>query len=308
MQETPSILIVDDEPDNRMILETYLRGTYHTESAESGEEAWEMMVSRKNNYSLVLLDWMMPGQSGLDILEKMQKHMTLRHTQVIMQTARARAEEIQKGIEFGAWYYLTKPFEEETLLAIIQTALTDRQTYLALQESILDPNTKPLTGNRVAIRSLKEARNLAALLAKICHDPEKRGLGFMEILFNAIEHGNLGITYDEKSELLTKGLWEKEIDRRLTLPENREKVVEVHIERHKVGVSFLIKDQGNGFNFQKYLAFDPDRITHTHGRGIAIANNISFDRMEYLGCGNEVLISIKKKGSELHKKTETYTT
>ncbi|MBL7058645.1 response regulator [Patescibacteria group bacterium] len=299
MNKTPKILVVDDEVDNLTVLKIYLRDAqYEVESAKSSEEAWKMLISMKGKYDVALLDWMMPGRSGLELLHQMQKHWQFRHIQVIMQTAKARAEEIQQGIEAGAWYYLTKPFAEETLLSIVRTALSDRQNYLDMQQSIRDHTPGVSYGNRFAIRTLEEARNLAALLAKLCHDPEKMGLGFLEILLNAIEHGNLGISYEDKSRLLAEGTWKEEINHRLLLPENKDKFVEVYIDPHENGVSFLIKDQGNGFDWEQYLIFDPRRVTHTHGRGIAMAKHISFDHLEYRGFGNEVFINVDRKEAD----------
>ncbi|MEO5350826.1 MAG: response regulator [Magnetococcus sp. YQC-3] len=296
MTERACILVVDDEEDNRIILENFLQDArYAVQVATHGEQAWEMMTGNPGTYALVLLDWMMPGTSGLEILQRMQKHWELRHIQVIMQTARARAEEIQQGIDAGAWYYLTKPFDEETLLAILRTALTDRQTHMEMRESIRQPMAADqLMSNRLVIRTLQEAKNLAVLLAKICHDPERRGLGFLEILLNAIEHGNLGVGYGEKSALMARGRWLEEINRRLQLPEYQSKVVEVTVERLQAVTRVVVKDQGKGFDWQKYLQFDPKRATHTHGRGIAMANLISFDALEYRGCGNEVCITVKR--------------
>ncbi|MEO5334913.1 MAG: response regulator [Magnetococcus sp. YQC-5] len=294
MNKIPKILVVDDEPDNRVILDNYLRDArYEVDVAQDGEQAWSMLVGCPDGYDLVLLDWMMPGQSGLEILMRMQKHPQLRHIQVIMQTARARADEIQRGIDAGAWYYLTKPFEEETLLAIVKTAMTDRQNYLDMQISIRDGATA--VGNRFVIRTLQEARNLSGVLAKLCYDPERRGVGFLEILWNAIEHGNLGVSYDEKTRLLSEGMWEEEINHRLEMPQYREKMVEILVNHDTTGTTFLIKDQGDGFDWGKYLTFDPRRATHTHGRGIAMANTISFDRLEYRGKGNEVVLFVGKE-------------
>lgn len=295
MNKSPKILIVDDDPDSLMILETYLKDAgYDLDSAKNGDEAWDLLNSSVGRYDLVLLDWMMPGQSGLTVLQRMQKNKILRNTQVIMQTARAHAEEIQKGINAGAWYYLTKPFDENVLLAIVQTALTDRHAYLSMQDAVRNTPATPLQSNRFAIRTLEEAKNLAALLAKLCQNPEIRGLGFLEILLNAIEHGNLGITYTEKSRLLAEGMWEMEINHRLKSPENQNKMVEIYIQHSEQEVTILIKDQGDGFNWNQYLTFDPKRITHSHGRGIAMAKSISFDCLEYRGCGNEVNITVKK--------------
>ena len=296
MNKTPHILVVDDEPDNRIILENYLRDAhYEVESARHGEQAWYMLIANPAHYDIVLMDWMMPGQSGLEILQQMQQHPQLRHIQVIMQTARARVEEIQKGIDAGAWYYLTKPFDEETLLAIVKTAWTDRRNYLDMQLAVRSQPARAGGETRFVLRTLAEAKNVAALLAKLCHDPERRGLGFLEILLNAIEHGNLGITYEEKGRLLAEGMWEAEVNHRLALPEYRQKMVEILFEEGEKGVRFLIKDQGRGFDWQKYVVFDPRRVTHTHGRGIAMAKYVSFDHLEYRGKGNEVFLFVEKK-------------
>ena len=165
---------------------------------------------------------------------------------------------------------------------------------MEIQESIRQPVGDQLQGNRLVIRTLQEAKNLAVLLAKICHDPERRGLGFLEILLNAIEHGNLGIGYKEKSALIARGMWEEEIKRRLRMPEHQGKVVEVTVERLQAATRVVVRDQGNGFDWKNYLQFDPKRVTHTHGRGIAMAKLISFDTLEYRGCGNEVCMTVQR--------------
>lgn len=53
-------------------------------------------------------------------------------------------------------------------------------------------------------------------------------------------------------------------------------------------ILLTIKDEGYGFNWRDYMEISPERATHSHGRGIALAKMMSFDRLEYLGCGNEV--------------------
>jgi hypothetical protein len=54
-----------------------------------------------------------------------------------------------------------------------------------------------------------------------------------------------------------------------------------------------IIDEGNGFDWRKYLELSPDRITDPHGRGIATSRMMSFDSLEYLGVGNEVRCTVK---------------
>jgi len=71
--------------------------------------------------------------------------------------------------------------------------------------------------------------------------------------------------------------------------------VYVRYERSEEKLRLLIRDEGKGFDPQPYMQLDPDRLTHNHGRGIAMANMVSFDEIEYRGGGNEVLCTIRLK-------------
>jgi anti-sigma regulatory factor (Ser/Thr protein kinase) len=138
-------------------------------------------------------------------------------------------------------------------------------------------------------QTLVEARKLADQLALICPEPEKRVFGLRELFVNAVEHGNLGITYQEKTILNENDSWDKEVERRLALPENAEKFVLVKIERTPEEIRFLIQDHGEGFDWKSYMDANPFMSYNSHGYGIAMAKGGSFDRMEYIGCGNKVL-------------------
>ena len=137
------------------------------------------------------------------------------------------------------------------------------------------------------------------LLASTCPDPGNRALGLKELFFNAIEHGNLGITYDEKTRLEKEDSWKEELQRRLNLPENQDKYVVVHLERHAHEIVFIITDQGAGFDWRPYETMDPQRMFDSHGRGIAMARSLCFDELRYRGRGNEVMaiISLNQSGS-----------
>lgn len=107
-----------------------------------------------------------------------------------------------------------------------------------------------------------------------------------------MEHGNLALSYQDKTDLLLEGCWQEEVDRRLDLPEYRERYVEVFFERLPNSIRFTISDQGNGFDWTKYLDFDPERIFDPHGRGIAMARKLSFSTLEFQGNGNSVLATV----------------
>ena len=109
-----------------------------------------------------------------------------------------------------------------------------------------------------------------------------------ELLLNAVEHGNLGISYAEKSRLLDANTWEQAVEDRLADPVFGHRTASVSVSRDGSAVTFVIRDQGEGFDWTDYLDFDPERAFDAHGRGIAMARQASFDEVEFLGNGNTV--------------------
>ena len=148
------------------------------------------------------------------------------------------------------------------------------------------------------IKTLPQAKSLSILLASLCPSSTELALGLIELMINAIEHGNLEITFEEKGELLASGNWQLEIDRRLQLPKYKEKQVTIEFIQKSKTVEFLITDEGAGFNSGKYLGDKPktDRKSDLkifHGRGIKLASQVCFDQLEYLGTGEQVKATIK---------------
>jgi len=115
-----------------------------------------------------------------------------------------------------------------------------------------------------------------------------------ELMINAIEHGNLHIGYEEKSELRKQGLWESEISKRLDMPENKKLYASIDVINNSDGVTFTITDQGKGFDWDGFMEFDTDRVMDNHGRGIAMANKLYFSNVEYRGKGNIVCAMVEK--------------
>ncbi len=291
-EQTPHILIVDDEQLNLEIISEYLADCdYRISTAEDGEIAWSMLEKHPQSFDVILLDRMMPNVSGLKVLERIKEHEILKNCPVIFQTAKASHDDILEGISAGAYYYLTKPFAEEMLLSIVNTAVNDRLRFKKLQTDL--HQTKQTMGLLKSasfdFQTPDEARAIASLISNACTDPEKVVLGLTELMINAIEHGNLAITYEEKSVLNASGEWEQEVEKRLAQAENTEKFARIQFNNHQhEGIQIIITDQGQGFDWQNYLDFAPDRAMDNHGRGIAMANKLSFNHIEYKGNGNEV--------------------
>lgn len=291
----PAVLVVDDEQLNLDIIEEYLSEVdIETVCVDSGEHALSLLQDSEQRFSAVLLDRMMPGIDGIEVLSKIKASEKLNRLPVIMQTAKVGKEYMLEGLKAGAHYYISKPYDQQTLAAIVSTAVRDYQHYSYIQGSLKQTaqTLKMMDKGKFSFKSIADGRKLAALLANACPNSERVVLGLTELMTNAVEHGNLCISYEEKSTLNATGKWENEVERRLESPLYKDKNVTIEFSRNDVEITFVIIDQGNGFDWEQYMEVCPSRAFDSHGRGIAMANSISFNRIEYLEKGNKVSVTV----------------
>jgi DNA-binding response OmpR family regulator len=290
------ILVVDDEVINLQIIREYLEDTGHQlDLVTSAEQAWEHLIAGERSFDLVILDRMMPGMNGIELLKRLKADARFMAIPVIMQTAATAPDQVREGIEAGAYYYLSKPYEPETLLAIVRAALVDidvRES--ARQEAQAHVKAMELLDHaEFRFRALDEVGPLIQVLASLCAQPESVASGLSELLVNAVEHGNLGISYADKKRLRLENTWEDEVARRLSLPEYRDRSVVVRVARLPDHLEFTVIDEGAGFDWRRYLDFEPERATDPNGRGIAMARMLSFASVQYNGCGNTVVATVR---------------
>lgn len=134
MNKPNTVLVVDDEPLNRDMLSRRLqRSGIAVEEAEDGHQALEKI--RGNAYDLVLLDTMMPGLSGIEVLKLLRGTYTQSELPVIMVTALTEAARIVEALNLGANDYVTKPVDYPVALARIQSQLARKTAEQALRES-----------------------------------------------------------------------------------------------------------------------------------------------------------------------------
>jgi len=296
MDENKSVVLaVDDEQFNLELIKEYLSAIdIETVCVESGEQALTILQQTPQRFSAVLLDRMMPGIDGIEVLKLIKAGEATNRLPVIMQTAKTGKDCMIEGLSAGAHYYLSKPYDQQTLLAIITTAIRDYQHYLHIEKN-LDQSAQTLqliNKGEFSFRTLDEAKSLSALLANACPEADSVVFILTELMINAVEHGNLGISYKEKSELIADEKWEDEVSSRLALADNINKYVTVEFSRNADNITFLITDQGAGFDWQQYIEISPNRAFDSHGRGIAMANSISINQIEYLESGNKVRITV----------------
>ena len=116
------VLVVDDNPDGIRIVESILKGSgYDVVVATSGQEALDAVDAKPP--AVILLDVMMPGMSGLEVLEKLRAQPKNGRIPVILLTAKTQDEDVISGYRYGADYYIPKPFTSKQLLYGIRLVL-----------------------------------------------------------------------------------------------------------------------------------------------------------------------------------------
>jgi CheY-like chemotaxis protein len=117
-----TILLVDDHSDIRRLIRITLGKSFDVLEAEDGKSALD--IARQQKPDVVVLDIMMPGElDGLQVLDAIKSDPQLKHTRVIMVTARGQARDYEDGVQRGADAYFIKPFSPLKLVAAIKESL-----------------------------------------------------------------------------------------------------------------------------------------------------------------------------------------
>jgi sigma-B regulation protein RsbU (phosphoserine phosphatase) len=152
-----SILVVDDEELNSEALARRLKGhDYEVTIAKSGRQAIELLGERR--FELVLLDIMMPGMSGLEVLKFLRRVESLIELPIIMVTAKGESEDLVEALELGANDYVTKPLDFPVVLARIraQLALSRAVSQVTELERQLSERNKELEATAAALAAANE--------------------------------------------------------------------------------------------------------------------------------------------------------
>ncbi len=126
LKEPLTVLVADDDPDILDLVVFRLeRSGCKVFTARNGAEALEIM--RQHRMNVVILDWMMPVASGIDVIERMRADENLAEIPVLLLTARAQESDVVSGFEAGADDFLTKPFSPRELSHRVM-ALSNRRS------------------------------------------------------------------------------------------------------------------------------------------------------------------------------------
>ena len=291
------ILIVEDDDGTRFVLGKVAKSQGH-EVKTAPDGAAGMSKFKEFRPDLVVSDIQMPIMDGLQLLEQIRRvdHDVV----VVIVSSLDSAEYTLKALRLRANDYLVKPVQEKDLIFMFQkyqdvvmSRTKEREVFGLIVKKVLEMkvlNEIELVG-KIVDRLMQEAEH---------HLPpaDRLGihLGLLEMITNAIEHGNLEVTYDEKSQALEgpSGGWQNLIRARMGKLPYSDRFVTVELRIDTGHCEWVITNQGPGFDWKKIPdPNDAENLLSPHGRGIMLTQ-LKFDEVTFLERGNKVRL-VKKK-------------
>ena len=154
--DQPRVLVVEDEPAQREVLAYNLEAEgFEVFKAESGDEA--MLLFEEAQPDVVVLDWMLPGVSGIEVCRRLKSRPESRTVPIIMLSARSEEVDRVRGLETGADDYVVKPYSVVELMARVRTQLRRTRpatvgVRLEFDDIILDAETHRVTRSEQPLR------------------------------------------------------------------------------------------------------------------------------------------------------------
>jgi CheY-like chemotaxis protein len=293
-ERRPVVLVADDHADSRAILGRYAkRRGFEPIFAEDGEEAVRLVEEKRPDF--VVLDVIMPKKTGFEALAEIRKG----HPEIPVVIVSGADDPVanEEAIARGAVNFLRKPFdpvEVRLVLERVRAAVGVETDVRATMRRLSARHVEFETGN-----DLREIPRIVAFLGEDLgvHYPgvplpaTEVKLALYEALANAIEHGNLEIDYDAKSEAMdtTDGMYGV-IARRAADPRYRDRRVHVVVDYEEERVVYRVRDEGPGFDHRgvgsAHRLGDTDAL---HGRGLLLIGHY-MDGVSWNPDGNEITL------------------
>lgn len=295
----PNVLVVDKDLVYRSVMTDLLSEHMNLAFASNFEEASRLI--HQNEYSMVISD---SEISDIHVVEMIKRLKTLKPNLFFVIIASRRDMELAVDVmRNGAVDYLVKPFTIEDIANLVEkylkVSVNKKFDYDLLNILTEEKRTFVLPTNvhilSPFVYELMEMLKRFSYITK--NDIFSMRLAIYEMLINAVEHGNLGINYETKKNLLSEGIDYIEYLEGLCKQEPYSlRKIEISYRYTRNSISFTVKDEGAGFDVKKFENRDiKSELLALHGRGIIISK-FNMDEITYNETGNEVMLTKK-----LHK-------
>jgi CheY-like chemotaxis protein/anti-sigma regulatory factor (Ser/Thr protein kinase) len=293
--EASDIVIADDDEAVRLVLAEFVSQLgHHPIATTNGLEALDAVAEARA--AVLMSDVMMPIMDGLELLRKVKaRHSSVK---VALFSGFANERVLIDALRADADDFFKKPFTLQTVRQSLQrlrpviTPGSEAWRGLVWEEARWRiPNDPDLIQTVVPALTRSAGHRL---------DPDRhRGLrvALTEVILNAVEHGNLAITWTQKTEALEKGQYAELIQNRRKHPGCRNRTVDIQYRLEAGQLTWTVSDQGAGFNWRAW--FEPETTVNlsSHGRGLALAAHY-LDRLTFNQTGNQATLVMYENQKE----------
>jgi DNA-binding response OmpR family regulator len=295
------VLIVDDEEPIRNMLAMFVTGEgFLPLPAGDGEEG--LALFRQERPTIVITDVRMPRMDGLTLVQHLKEEAP--ETYVVLITGHGDEAVAIAALRAGAADYLKKPLDLDALEAVLKKFAQAISARGKIVEDLRALSSLQLTATMVS-DPYRVPGVVAYLLYGLQESLRKSELADLqlvlsELLLNAIEHGNLEISGDEKRQALMEDQFAALVQARRSHPVWGQRRVEIELSVAQGAGEFscCIRDEGNGFDWRALpQEIKPEHLVLPHGRGVLLSR-LMVDRLEYNEKGNAVtLVKQLQKGN-----------
>ncbi len=280
------------------------------EVVEAADGVDGVNMARARRPDLIFLDLWMPRLDGMAALSRIRDHDPT--VPVVIVSAKSDADTTEEALSLGAVNLIRKPFDKQEIQFVLD------QIYKAIEEQadihdVLDLVEHRKTGLRFTSATAMLSKVVAYLGRELQNSYPGYEIAITEIklalyeaLANAYEHGNLEISFEEKSRALeTIDGITKLMEERLSRPELAERSITVEVEYQRDCAIYTIRDEGPGFDHAGQCGRPLAATTALHGRGITLIRHY-MDEVSWNEAGNEIRIRkcLTRKGDESDDVTE----
>jgi FixJ family two-component response regulator/anti-sigma regulatory factor (Ser/Thr protein kinase) len=294
MSGKTKILLIDDEALVREELGGLLEDEgYLVVTGADGEEGLELFRSEAPD--MVITDVRMPRKDGLSVAVTIRQEDPGVPVSVI--TGHGSESLAIEALRSGVIDFIKKPVRLEDLTSAL-TRMEAARRPPELRYAEMPPTVKLLSHTWVYRlgNDLEAIPGFVDAMLRQCTEGIDRmavlelSLALRELILNAVEHGNLGLSYQEKTRALEAGTIDQLLEERTRMPEYRDRSVTISACRQERRLTFSIKDEGEGFDWRILPdpADTPDLFS-IHGRGVLLSR-MSVDSLEFNERGNEVKV------------------